>query len=120
MLDLCCEVDAFNEVEDSCDCPPKCETVVRTTTVSSSTSDDDFVNVNVFYETLILEKRETSDSYTAWSLISDIGGNTGLFLGLTLLSGVEFLVLVVGLIKDCCSHHKWPKSLVKKNTSKAT
>ena len=120
MLDLCCEVDAFSRVEDSCDCPPKCETVVRTTTVSSSTSDDGFVNVNVFYETLILEKRETSDSYTVWSLISNIGGNTGLFLGLTLLSGVELVVLVVGLIKDCCGHHKWPKSLVKKNTSKAT
>ena len=120
LLDLCCEVDAFNQVEYRRDCPPKCETAVCTTTVSTSTSDDGFVNVNVFYETLILEKRETSDSYTAWSLISDIGGNTGLFLGLTLLSGVEFLVLVVGLIKDCCGHRKWPKSLVKKNTSQAT
>ena len=105
LLDLCCEVQAFNEVEDTCDCPPKCETVIHTTTVSSSTSNDGFVHVNVFYETLILETRETSDSYTVWSLISDIGGNTGLFLGLTLLSGVELLVLVVGLIKDCCCGH---------------
>ena len=63
------------------------------------------VNINIFYETLVLETRETSDSYTVWSLISDIGGNTGLFLGLTLLSGVELLVLVVGLIKDCCCGH---------------
>ena len=102
MLDFCCEVDAFSGVEDSCDCPPKCETIIHTTTVSSSTSDDGFVNVNIFYETLILETRETSDSYTVWSLISDIGGNTGLFLGFTLLSGVELLVLAVGLIKDCC------------------
>ena len=123
MSDICCEVQAFNfnEVEDSCDCPPKCETVIHTTTVSSSTSNDGFVHVNVFYETLVLETRETSDSYTVWSLISDTGGNTGLFLGLTLLSGVELLVLVVGLIKDGCSgHSKWPKSLKKKNTSKAT
>lgn len=60
------------------------------------------VGVNVFYESLILETRETEDSYTVWSLIPDIGGNTGLFLGFTLLSGVELLVLVVGLIKDCC------------------
>ena len=102
LSDVCCEVQAFREVEDSCDCPPKCETVQRTTTISSSTSDDGFVHVNVYYETLILETRETSDSYTVWSLISDIGGNTGLFLGFTLLSGVELLVLVVGLIKDCC------------------
>ena len=102
LSDVCCEVLAFSGVEDNCDCPPKCETVQRTTTISSSTSDDNFVNVNIFYETLILETRETSDSYTVWSLISDIGGNTGLFLGFTLLSGVELLVLVVGLIKDCC------------------
>ena len=102
LSDVCCEVQAFREVEDSCDCPPKCETVQRTTTISSSTSDDGFVHVNVYYETLILETRETSDSYTVWSLISDIGGNTGLFLGFTLLSGMELLVLVVGLIKDCC------------------
>ena len=43
-----------------------------TTTVSSSTSNDGFAHVNVFYETLVLETRETSDLYTAWSLISDM------------------------------------------------
>ena len=121
MSDICCEIQAFNEAEDSCDCPPKCKRVIHSTTVSSSTSNDGFVHVNVFYKTLILETRTTTDSYTVWSLISDTGGNTGLFLGLTLLSGVELLVLVVGLIKDCCcGHSKWPKSLIKKNTSKAT
>ena len=102
LSDLCCEVQAFDEVEESCDCPPKCETVERTTTVSYSTNADDNVGVNVFYESLILETRETEDSYTPWGLISDIGGNTGLFLGFTLLTGVEFLMLMVELIKSCC------------------
>ena len=101
--DVCCEYQAFRDVDDSCDCPPKCETVRHTTTVSSSTNSLDLVNVNVYYESLITETRETEDSYSAWSLISDIGGNTGLFLGLTLLSGVELLMLVMELIKDCCS-----------------
>ena len=78
--DICCEYQAFMEAEDSCDCPPKCETVRHTTTVSSSTNQVGLVNVNIHYESLITERRETDYSYSAWSLISDIGGNTGLFL----------------------------------------
>ena len=100
--DLCCEVQNFENVGESCDCPPRCTTVERTLTISSSTNADNLVGVNVFYESLILETRETTDSYTPWSLISDIGGNTGLFLGFTLLSGVELLMLVLGITKDCC------------------
>ena len=100
--DLCCEVQAFDKVEENCNCPPKCSIVERTLTVSSATNGDGFVGVNVYYESLFVETRETTDSYTPWSLISDIGGNTGLFLGFTLLSWVELLILVVGLIKDGC------------------
>jgi hypothetical protein len=100
--DLCCAVEAFDEVEENCDCLPRCKTVERTLTVSSSTNQDDSVGVNVFYESLALEKRVTTNSYTPWSFVSDIGGNSALFLGLTLLSCVELLMLLVGLIKDCC------------------
>ena len=105
--DLCCSLRAFDEVEESCDCPPRCNTVGRTHIVSySSTLFVGFVSVSVFYESLILETRETTDSYTPWSLVSDIGGNTGLFLGFTLLSIVELLLLVIGLMKDCCCSYK--------------
>ena len=108
--DLCCEVQHFENVGESCDCPPRCTTVERTLTISSSTNPYNRVGINVFYESLILETRETTDSYTPWSLISDIGGNTGLFLGLTLLSGVEMLILLVELAKDCYYSHKNQKS----------
>ena len=104
--DLCCEVQYFETVGENCDCPPRCTTVERTLMTSSSTNAEGLVGVNVFYESLILETRETTDSYTAWGLISDIGGNTGLFLGFTLLSGVELLLLVLGLAKDCCCHSR--------------
>ena len=53
------------------------------------------VDVNIYYESLIFERRKTTYSYTLWSFISDIGGNTRLFLGLTLLSWVEFMLLLV-------------------------
>ena len=64
----------------SCDCPLKCNTVKHFLTVSSSTNTDGLVGVNVFYESLILETRKIMDSYTPWRYISDVGGNTGLFL----------------------------------------
>jgi hypothetical protein len=95
----------FENVGESCDCPPHCTTVEHTLMISSSTNARNLVGVNVFYESLILETRETSDSYSPWSLISDIGGNTGLFLGLTLLSGAKVLMLVVGIAKDCYYSH---------------
>ena len=102
--DLCCEVQAFDEVEENCACPPKCSIVERILTVSSSTNFDEYgyVGMNVYYESLFLETRKTTDSYTPWSLISDIGGNTGLFLGFTLLSWVELVIFLAALIKDCC------------------
>ena len=70
------------------------------------------MGVNVFYESLILEERQTTDSYTPWSLISDIGGNTGLFLGFTLFSVVELMMLVMGLAKDCCCYCLKQKSFI--------
>ena len=103
LSDLCCEANTFELFNATCDCPPKCETVERTLSVSSATHiTDGMVGINVYYESLLLESRETTDSYTPWSLISDIGGNTGLFLGFTLLTAAEVVMLAVGLLTDCC------------------
>ena len=103
VTDLCCEVAAFDRLTDNCDCPQKCEVTTRTLTASSAThSFSDRVGINVYYETLISEDRETEDSYSPWSLISDIGGNTGLFLGFTLLTVGEVVLLVLALFTDCC------------------
>ena len=104
LIDLCCEVDGFEEVLQSCDCPPRCSTVDHTTRVSYSDNNyaENHVAINVYYETLVTESRETTDSYTVWSLISDIGGNTGLFLGFTLLTVVEFFIFLCSLIRDWC------------------
>ena len=41
--DLCCEVQAFDKVEENCACPPKCSTVERILTVSSSTNFDGYI-----------------------------------------------------------------------------
>ncbi len=101
--DICCEVYTFRTFKDSCNCPLKCEVVDRTLTTSSATNQiSEMIGINVYYESLVTEVRVTTDSYTPWSLISDIGGNTGLFLGFTLLAMGEALLLVLGLFSDCC------------------
>ena len=103
LSDLCCEANTFELFNATCNCPPKCEMVERSLTVSSATHvTNGMVGINVYFETLLVESRETTDSYTPWSLISDIGGNTGLFLGFTLLTAAELFMLGVGLLTDCC------------------
>ena len=87
------------------DCLPKCSMAEYILTVSSATTGGEFIGVNLFFQSLFVETRITSSSYTSWNLISDIGGNTGLFLGFTLLSWVELLMLVIGLVKDGCFHY---------------
>ena len=103
-VDLCCEIQEFFAVNETCDCLPRCTTTEYPLTISSSTNQffGQLVGINIYYESLTVETRVTTDSYTPWSFISDIGGNTGLFIGITLLSWVELILLVVGLMKDCC------------------
>ena len=55
-----------------------------------------------FYKTLSVEVRTTSDSYTVFGLIADIGGNAGLFFGFGILAIVELGMWVTAEVKRCC------------------
>lgn len=98
--DLCCEYEVFDTVSKQCNCPLECNSVDHSITASSSTNPDHTAAVNVYYESLIVETRTTEDSYTPFSLISDIGGNSGLFLGFTLLTVAEVVMWIAGEIRD--------------------
>ena len=110
LADLCCEVREFSNFRAMCDCPPKCTTNGRTVTFSASTTDPGVhdVGVNVYYETFLVETRETTDSYTPYSLVADLAGIAGLFLGgFTLLTLAEIVMFVTGLCTDgCCVGYK--------------
>ena len=111
-VDLCCEIQEFFAVNETCDCLPRCTTTEYPLTISSSTNQFSYqVGINIYYESLTVETRVTTDSYTPWSFISDIGGNTGLFIGITLLSWMELILLVIGLMKDCCCKISKPAEL---------
>lgn len=98
--DLCCEYEVFDSVSEQCDCPLECNFVDHSLTVSSLTSPDHTAAVILYYESLLVETRTTEDSYTPISLISDVGGNSGLFLGFTLLTIAEVLMWMAGEVRD--------------------
>lgn len=62
---------------------------------------EDLVSANVYFESLNVEVLRTSDSYDGVALLSDIGGQLGLFVGASVISVMEFVVWVVDEVKDC-------------------
>ena len=48
------------------------------------------LQITVYFETLNVETLTTRSAYTFVALLSDIGGQLGLFLGLSVLSIVEY------------------------------
>ena len=116
--DTCC-VLSQQTVAMSCPCPPSCKTNMYDTTNSYSSFpaklystrlgnnftinlQEDLLVVNIFYETLSITDEVTSRAYDVISLLSDIGGQLGLFLGISVISVVEFAMWILDEIKDRC------------------
>ena len=113
LSDICCVKHEFFSVNQTCNCLPACNFTTRSFTISYSQSywrtvqdNQTLSGAHIYYETLNVETRTTEDSYTPFSLISDIGGNSGLFLGFTLLTLVEVLMWLTGRCWGMCSKKK--------------
>lgn len=70
--------------------------------ISTSQIQQNILSVNVYFETLNVNEKVTSDAYSVVSLLSDIGGQLGLFVGASLISFTEFLVWLLDELKDRC------------------
>ena len=112
--DMCC-VLAQQTIAISCRCLPSCNSTFYELTNSYSTfpatpfardslenAGDDLLMANIFYESLSIEEQTTLFSYNMVSLLSDIGGQLGLFLGISIISLLEFLFWVIDETKDRC------------------
>ena len=119
--DICClQLEAFSPV--LCDCPSACETQHYATTTSYSTLPalytqdvleslldasldevrEDAISVNVYFESQNVETFTTSFSYSVVALLSDIGGQLGLFLGVSVISVMEFVLWILDEFTDRC------------------
>ncbi|GFO31707.1 amiloride-sensitive sodium channel subunit gamma [Plakobranchus ocellatus] len=102
-------------------CPPACEESSFSTTVSSApwpnrdyrqtllwqhgldqnvtqlleAAESTFLKLEIYYDSLILEKVVNQPAFTWNKLLCDIGGQLGLLLGFSILTAVEILELVV-------------------------
>ena len=129
--ELCCVVAELNNASQ-CDCPEACRKTMYTTGTSYSgypadyaaqdvideatdafnISNDTFIDtniiqknilaVNIYFETLTVEEQVTTNAYDIVALLSDIGGQLGLFLGASVISIFEFLTWVFDETKDRC------------------
>ena len=52
---------------------------------------ESFISLEVYFDSLILEKVEAEPAYTWNKLLGDIGGQVGLLLGFSILTALEFV-----------------------------
>ena len=120
--DSCCVADAYvSAVDRGCECPSSCNYTSYSTSVSYSSFPatstiemltqrydinesqlKDVATVSIYYEDLNVQYISTSDAYSFTALLSDIGGNLGLFVGVSVISITEFVVWVLDELKDRC------------------
>ena len=143
LADACCIAETDYFVETTVTCPPPCDFTTFDATVSYSkfpsnmaaeayslvndvdteTIDDDLVSFNVYFSDLYFQHAETVISYGPRSLVADIGGTLGLFLGASIISFMELVILFYDELKGvCCSSKKvrngWEKFEMKPRRKK--
>ncbi|GFO11073.1 acid sensing ion channel 1 [Plakobranchus ocellatus] len=115
--------EAFRDNKLGCikNCPPACEESSFSTTVSSvpfltrdyrqismrqrgldqnvtqilKAGERSLLKLEIFYDSLIVDKVVSQPAFTWNKLLSDIGGQLGLLLGFSILTAIEILELVV-------------------------
>ena len=146
--DICCIVGELL-LPSECECPAACTSLSYDTSLSYSKFPADFISVSlaeafinstitpqtfpanllgisVYFETLNIETQTTSYSYSFIALLSDIGGQLGLFLGVSVISIMEFGTWIVDEVKNrilgisekklvdkccsCCQHESQKKT----------
>ena len=115
---VCCVLNALSS-PNTCRCPAACtslhfeaavsysyypaEYISHMVAQSSNTTPSEyrtnFLEVNVFFESLNVETQTTDKAYTPVALLSDIGGQVGLFLGLSVISVLEFGDWIIKMIR---------------------
>ena len=131
LRNISCVIDQFNQVPDESSCPTACFLRKYTSQVSyaafpasrhfsiinmkhdninfsdTESARNNLVNVNVYFEDIQIANITEQEGYTVTALFSDIGGQLGLFLGVSILSITELLMWLIDECKDrlFCGKH---------------
>ena len=119
-----CYVESFFDTEGGGaddDCEQECNNAVFSSSISYSkypaknfqntslpnfaSPEQNLVGIEVYFEDLITQHVTEEPAYDVIRLLADIGGQLGLFLGVSVLSVVEFLMWILDEAKDrvlCC------------------
>ena len=77
---------------------PNLSSDFNTTPITSETSSNKFVQLNVFYDSLTYSISTDTPSMDMVSFLANVGGTLGLFLGLSLLSVCELIHVLVEIV----------------------
>ncbi|XP_011405345.1 PREDICTED: acid-sensing ion channel 4-like [Amphimedon queenslandica] len=119
--DLCCLQQQFTEHDRNSSCRPPCkytyydimnsyssfpEGHALTEIKNSINASEDYIKKNFLSASVFLQALETRETTTRYSygvveLLGELGGNLGLFLGISIISVMELLVLVIDEVKKC-------------------
>lgn len=124
---------AFNIIQD-CDCPQPCEVDSYSVTASTAKWPSNAYKppecnanppgnpwtaalmsclewyqkntllVEIYYERMNYQVLTESPAYSLVNLVSDVGGQVGLFLGMSIISVIELLTLILLLLCYCATH----------------
>jgi hypothetical protein len=116
---ICCIENQFL-APNECNCPAACSSISYETTVSYSHFPAQYISdalgsyfgipesvfpanllqMSIYFETLNIEIETTTFAYSPIALLSDIGGILGLFLGVSVITMIEFGTWIVDEIKN--------------------
>jgi len=83
------------------ECPEECDSIKYETShtfTKSSSKIDNLVVFNIFYPTLDYTVIDQIPKIDLFDFISNLGGNFGLFIGISFLSFAEFIELFIEII----------------------
>ena len=112
LTDLCC-IMKQQAIGSPCKCLPSCTIMDFDLSTSNSDLPEDYtavshssgdmqniLTVSVYFKSLSIRREVTSYSYDFGALLGDIGGQLGLFLGISVISITEFVTWIVDEIID--------------------
>ncbi|XP_063877280.1 amiloride-sensitive sodium channel subunit alpha-like [Scylla paramamosain] len=131
---LCMEMVQYSYLKGklTCPCPPACKetvfmpqatvsrgnqkfftilqnlkkTMVDDSLCNDNSNNSDPVRLHFYMDSLSYEKIEESPAFTWNTLVCNVGGNLGLFLGMSIVTLVELLEFLIDLLFSCCNFRK--------------